>query len=180
MGAMLLKVLAGALIGAVVGWRLAKGRGTAEGARQGLGYGALAGLLVHVVAGTGGAYLPPTHLRVVPESEFQGVIASAGRPVVIDFFATWCGPCRRLMPQVDALAAEMGDRVLFIAVDVDQSPGVAGRYRVEGVPTLVFLTAEGREADRTVGLLGAAALRERVQRLQGEAAGSSRPAGPAF
>ena len=166
---MLLKVVIGALVGAALGYfgRCATGScPLTANWRRGAAYGAFLGLLFHVAAGGGaGTFQPPKNVRTVSEADFDAVVAQAGKPVVVDFFATWCGPCRRLMPRVDALAAEMGDRVVFVAVDIDQSPGLAQRFQVEGVPTLVYLAPGGQVADRTVGLLSETALRERVALL---------------
>ncbi len=71
-------------------------------------------------------------------------------PVVVDFWAVWCGPCRMMSPVVERLARERAGEVKVVKVDVDAAPEIARRYDVRGIPTLVLLS-EGRELDRLVG-----------------------------
>jgi thioredoxin 1 len=59
-------------------------------------------------------------------------------PILIDFFATWCGPCKTLTPTLQQLAKDVGDKIRIIKIDVDQNPKLAAKYRVSGVPTLIL------------------------------------------
>jgi thioredoxin 1 len=59
-------------------------------------------------------------------------------PILIDFFATWCGPCKALTPTLQQLAKDMSDKIRIIKIDVDQNPKLAAKYRVSGVPTLLL------------------------------------------
>lgn len=59
------------------------------------------------------------------------------KPVIVDFHALWCGPCKAQSPILKDLASELGDRVRVIKIDVDQNPAVAGQYRIQSVPTLI-------------------------------------------
>ncbi|MBN2744082.1 thioredoxin [Breznakibacter xylanolyticus] len=78
------------------------------------------------------------------KGNFQNIINDT-RPVVVDFFATWCGPCKAQAPILNELASEMGEQVRIIKIDVDQNPDLASRYRVQGVPTLmVFQSGQVR------------------------------------
>ena len=74
-------------------------------------------------------------------------------PKLWDFFATWCGPCREQAPIIAELEREYHGRIEIRSIDVDQERELAQRYSIEAVPTLVFLSAEGREVDRKVGLM---------------------------
>ena len=63
---------------------------------------------------------------------------NSDKPVLVDFWATWCGPCRMLGPTIEALAEEMGDKALVCKLDVDQSPEIADNFGITAVPTLIF------------------------------------------
>uniref|UniRef100_A0A7S0IW23 Thioredoxin n=1 Tax=Calcidiscus leptoporus TaxID=127549 RepID=A0A7S0IW23_9EUKA len=92
-------------------------------------------------------------------------------PLVLDVFATWCGPCKLLAPQLDQLAAELGTACRFAKLDSDAEPQLSTELRVQGLPTLVFFQGGGAqlaEAHRVEGVPGnAAALRQLVQRHLG-------------
>ena len=83
---------------------------------------------------------------------------------VVDFTATWCGPCKVLGPVVDKLATEFKDKVKVAKLDIDQNPDIAQAYGVMGVPTLVFFKG-GEIVDQHVGLLNEDALRKKMQKL---------------
>ena len=80
---------------------------------------------------------------------FESEIA-ASVPVVIDFWAPWCGPCRMVTPALERLARAHAGRMKVVKLNVDSAPDIAGRYGVQGIPLLV-LVQEGKEVDRRVG-----------------------------
>jgi thioredoxin 1 len=86
-----------------------------------------------------------------------GELISGPTPVLVDFFATWCGPCKALAPQLEVFAKEHTGRVKVIKIDVDQNPQLAGALQVQGVPTLI-LFKDGVPAWRQSGALSAAQL----------------------
>lgn len=91
-------------------------------------------------------------------------------PTLVDFWAAWCAPCRRVAPVLEELASELDGDVQIAKVDVDRHPDLATAHRVSGIPTLI-LFSEGREVDRLVGAMPKAALQEWL------AARSASPAG---
>lgn len=74
----------------------------------------------------------------VTDTTFDRDVLGAARPVLVDFWATWCAPCRAVAPIIDELAAELKDTVLVAKVDVDESPIIATRYRIQSIPTFVL------------------------------------------
>src|SRR5947207_6162556 len=90
--------------------------------------------------------------QVTSDQSFEAEVIKAGTPVVVDFWATWCGPCRMVAPVLEEIANEQGDRVKIAKLDVDANPITAGRFGVRAIPTMI-LFKNGREADRIVGYL---------------------------
>lgn len=87
----------------------------------------------------------------VNDDTFESEILKAKQPVVIDFFADWCGPCKALMPIVEELASEKVD-VKFVKVNVDKSPAIAQKYNIRGVPT-IMIAIDGEIEGTKVGLI---------------------------
>jgi thioredoxin 1 len=85
----------------------------------------------------------------VQQGDWQGVESSA-KPVLVDFWAEWCAPCRLLAPTFEKLAANYGDEISFAKVNVDELPEVAGQYGIRSIPTLLLL-CEGRVVEEIVG-----------------------------
>ena len=75
----------------------------------------------------------------VTEETYEAEVENSPVPVLIDFFATWCGPCRMLSPIIEEIAAECGDRFRVVKVDVDEAPGLASRFGITSIPTLVVV-----------------------------------------
>jgi thioredoxin 1 len=88
-------------------------------------------------------------MRDVTDATFDEEVVDSGKPVVVDFWAPWCGPCHAVTPVLERLADET-DKVEFVKVDVDENPGVASRYDVLSLPT-VMLFAEGQPKETLVG-----------------------------
>jgi len=86
----------------------------------------------------------------VTEENFQSEVIAASQPVVVDFTAVWCGPCKMLEPVVKELASEWEGKVRVVKLDVDHAPNLAMQYQVMGVPTLM-LFSEGKPKERLTG-----------------------------
>ena len=89
--------------------------------------------------------------EVVSSSDFQSKVLDAQGPVLVDFFATWCGPCKMLAPTLDQVAAEVAGRAKVVKVDIDASPDLAQRFGVMSVPTLAVFKG-GKLVNQAVGV----------------------------
>jgi thioredoxin 2 len=86
----------------------------------------------------------------VEEQDFQRTVLEATAPVLVDFYADWCAPCKMVAPLVDELASEHTGRVLFAKVDTDRAPQLSLTHNIRGIPTLI-LFSDGKEVGRSVG-----------------------------
>lgn len=87
----------------------------------------------------------------VREEDFTTSVLGASAPVLVDFYADWCGPCKILAPMIDEIAGQNAGRLIVAKVDTDRAQKVALEYRIRGVPTVV-LFKDGKEVDRSVGI----------------------------
>ena len=88
--------------------------------------------------------------QITKYEEFQTEVLDSKEIVLVDFFATWCGPCQMLTPVIESIALEFKDKVKIIKIDVDQSQDIATKYNVASIPT-VILFKEGKIIDTIIG-----------------------------
>jgi thioredoxin 1 len=91
------------------------------------------------------------NLQQVNQSNFQQRVIDNDKPVLVDFYADWCGPCRAQAPVLETLAGEYTDRVDIVKLDVDQDGAIAGQYNIRSIPTLI-LFKNGKPVDVQVGV----------------------------
>ena len=85
------------------------------------------------------------------DKEFDQTVLQSSVPVLVDFWAPWCGPCRAQTPIIEQLAKQQGERIRFVKVNVDEIESLARRFDIRGIPTLILFDG-GREKSRLVGL----------------------------
>jgi thioredoxin 1 len=91
------------------------------------------------------------NVRVFNDLNFEQEVLQSQKPVLVDFTAAWCGPCKQLSPIIDQVAAELGEEGIVGKLDIDEAPLTAGKFGVRGVPT-VMVFRNGERTDQHVGL----------------------------
>lgn len=115
------------------------------------------------------------NVNELTQDSFKAEVLEAGLPVVVDFYAPWCGPCKMLAPLLEQLAGEFDGRIKFAKLNVDDAPELAGKYQVTGVPTLA-LFRNGEAVSGMVGLVSPKALRSWLETAASAAPPASTPA----
>lgn len=100
--------------------------------------------------------------KAVNDSDFESEVLKADGPVVVDFWAEWCGPCKALAPVLDEVADELGDKVKIVKVNIEESPEAPTKYDVRGIPTLMIFKS-GDVVDTRVGGMPKAQLAEWIE-----------------
>jgi thioredoxin 1 len=92
-----------------------------------------------------------TSVHKTDQASFDGDVLKSDKPVLVDFWAEWCGPCRTLGPVLDEVASEVGDKAVIYKVNVDENGELAQKYGIRGIPTMIFFK-NGEAAKTLVGL----------------------------
>lgn len=104
------------------------------------------------------------NVKRITQDQFDAEVTQAKLPVVVDCYATWCGPCRRLAPIVDELADKYAGKIKFVKINVDESPKVTREFNITGIPMLLFMK-DGKLVNSSVGLLPKADLVTHLEAL---------------
>jgi len=100
----------------------------------------------------------------INEANFETEVLKSNQPVLADFWAEWCGPCKMLSPVVEEIAVEQSERVKVVKVNVDNNPQLAARFGIQSIPTLLYF-ADGKVIHQTVGLVGKKAILDKLESL---------------
>jgi len=100
----------------------------------------------------------------VTDSNFDEIVLKSDKPVIVDFWAGWCGPCRIVGPIVSELAEEYQDKAVVAKLDVDSNPGISAKYGIRNIPTILFFK-NGENVDKQVGVVPKSSIESRLQAL---------------
>lgn len=168
--ALILSVLVGSGLGAALGYFGKCSSGAClltANPKRGALVGALLGLAYHLASGSSGSAsvnVSTPNVSRIQESQFEVEVVQSSLPVVVDFYASWCGPCKILSPRLNELAGPLTNKVKFVKINVDEAPALAQRMEIQAMPTLVFFK-NGKVVDRHVGLPPRDALKARLESL---------------
>ncbi|HMI89271.1 MAG TPA: thioredoxin TrxC [Polyangiaceae bacterium] len=110
-----------------------------------------------------GVLLPLSHpLALTSTQDFEELVRDAPAPVLVDFWAEWCPPCRMVAPELEKVAAERAGQVIVAKVDTEALPDIAARFDIRSIPTMI-LFRNGREAERQSGAMPASAIKDRFR-----------------
>ena len=100
----------------------------------------------------------------IDDSSFDAEVLQSEKPVMVDFWAPWCGPCKAIGPVVEELAGTFGDRIKFTKCNVDNNPITPGKYGIKAIPTLIFFK-EGKIAEQITGMVAKSKLEEVINNI---------------
>ena len=100
----------------------------------------------------------------IDDSTFDSEVLQAEKPVLVDFWAPWCGPCKAIGPLIEELAGTFGDKVKFAKCNVDNNPVTPGKFGIRAIPTLIFFK-EGNVVDQITGMVAKSKLEETLNKI---------------
>ena len=100
----------------------------------------------------------------IDDGSFENEVLQAEKPVLVDFWAPWCGPCKAIGPLIEELAGVFGDRIKFAKCNVDNNPVTPGKFGIKAIPTLIFFK-EGNVVDQITGMVAKSKLEESINKL---------------
>ena len=100
----------------------------------------------------------------INDDSFEKLVIESDKPVMVDFWAPWCGPCKAIAPTVEALEKEFGDKISFVKINVDDNPISPSKYGIQAIPTLIFFK-NGEVAEQITGMVPKQNLEDVIQRI---------------
>jgi thioredoxin 1 len=100
----------------------------------------------------------------IGDSNFDSEVLKSDLPVMVDFWAPWCGPCKAIAPAIDELADTFGDKIKFTKCNVDDNPVTPGKFGIKAIPTLIFFK-DGAVAEQVTGMVAKSKLEESINKL---------------
>jgi thioredoxin 1 len=99
----------------------------------------------------------------IEDSNFEAEVLQSEKPVLVDFWAPWCGPCRAIAPVVEELAGTFGDKIKFAKCNVDDNPATPGKFGIKSIPTLILFDG-GEIVDKVIGIVAKSKLEEMLNK----------------
>jgi thioredoxin 1 len=100
----------------------------------------------------------------IEDSSFEAEVVQSEKPVLVDFWAPWCGPCRAIGPVVEELAGTFGDKIKFAKCNVDDNPVTPGKFGIKSIPTLILFN-DGEIVDKVIGIVAKSKLEEMLNKV---------------
>lgn len=169
---LMISVLIGGGLGALLGYFGKCSSGTCPLTStwwRGAIYGVVLGFMFHFLSGSGNSASmnkSTANVKLITEGQFDAEVVQSSLPVAVDFYATWCGPCKLLAPMLDELAGPLANQVKFVKINVDEAPNLSQRFDIQAIPTLIFFK-NGKVADKLIGLPSTDTLKTRLDSLAG-------------
>lgn len=104
------------------------------------------------------------NVQDIDDGRFESEVLKADKPVIVDFWAPWCGPCKAIGPVIEELAGTYGDKIKFLKCNVDDNPATPGKYGIKAIPTLIFFK-NGAVSDQITGMVAKSKLEDALNRM---------------